>query len=102
MSKLQKQLILKAFDLLRLGGTMLYSTCTFAPEENEEVVQHLLDNRENVKLEKIRLEGFKFSEGILSWEGKDFNKEIENTARIWPHHNNTDGFFLAKIKKNGH
>jgi len=99
LSRLQKQMILKGFDLLRDGGSMVYSTCTFAPEENEEVVQYLLDNRKGVKIEKIKLKGFKLSEGILKWNKKEFAKEIENCSRVWPHHNDTDGFFMAKIRK---
>ncbi len=99
MSRLQKQLILKGFDSLKEGGVMVYSTCTFAPEENEEVVQYLLDNRKEVKIEKISLKGFKLSPGILNWDRKEFSKEIEKTVRIWPHHNNTGGFFVARIRK---
>ncbi len=99
ISRLQKQLILKGFDFLKEGGTMVYSTCTFAPEENEEVVQHLLENREDVIIEKIKLNGFELSEGILNWNKKGFDGQIKNTARVWPHHNNTGGFFMAKIRK---
>lgn len=99
MSRLQKQLILKGFDLLKEGSHLIYSTCTFAPEENEEVVQHLLESRENVNIEKIKLDGFKLSEGIEKWDKKEFDQQIKNTARVWPHHNDTGGFFVAKIRK---
>ncbi len=98
IARLQKQLILKAFDLVKPSGTLIYSTCTFAPEENEEVVQYLLDNRDGFKLENISLDGFKLSEGIIDFD-KKLDKEIKKTARVWPHHNNTDGFFVAKIRK---
>ncbi|MBU0591770.1 RsmB/NOP family class I SAM-dependent RNA methyltransferase [Candidatus Micrarchaeota archaeon] len=98
-SNIQKQLIVKAFQLLRPGGSMIYSTCTFAPEENECVVNHLFDKFEDAKLEKITIDGLKISNGITSWNGTDFDPEIEKTVRIWPHHNNTGGFFLAKVTK---
>ncbi len=97
-SNLQKQLIVKAFDLLKPGGVMVYSTCTFAPEENEEVVDHLLQKRE-ATLEKIELPNFKLSPGILQWHGREYDHQIDLVSRVWPHHNDTGGFFLAKVRK---
>jgi len=99
ISRLQKQLILKGFDLLKAGGQMIYSTCTFAPEENEEVVDYLLKNRKGVCIEQIKIDGFKISSGIEGWGKKEFLEEVKKTSRIWPHHNDTDGFFMAKIRK---
>lgn len=97
MSRLQKALILKAYNLLKNGGEMIYSTCTFAPEENEEVVNYLLENTE-AKIEKIDLD-LKTSPGIFSWKKKEFSKEVEKCYRIWPENNDTGGFFICKIKK---
>lgn len=85
----QKNLITKAFDYLKEGGEMIYSTCSFAPEENEEVVLHLLKERENATVEKINLPGIKIRE----------NKICKNCVRLYPQDNNTQQFFLAKIKK---
>lgn len=96
-SNLQKQLILKAYELLKPGGTLVYSTCTFAPEENEEVIEYLL-NKTDAKLEKINLK-IKTREGILNYNNKEYNKEIKKCIRIIPEDNNTGGFFIAKIKK---
>src|SRR3989344_9336162 len=45
-SRLQKNMIIRCFDMLKEGGTIVYSTCTYAPEENEQVVQHLIEQRE--------------------------------------------------------
>jgi len=98
-SKLQKQLIVKAFDLLAPGGVMVYSTCTFAPEENEAVVDTLLSERGEAKLETVSVPGFRLSSAVLEWEGTKFSGEVSKVARVWPHHNNTDGFFLAKVRK---
>ena len=97
-SKLQKKMLLKAFDLLKPGGCLVYSTCTFAPEENEEVLDFLLQNTE-AKIEKIEMENFKLSEGIEEWESKKFSSEVKKASRVWPQNNDTDGFFLAKIRK---
>ena len=98
-SNLQKQFIKHAFEILKPNGILVYSTCTFAPEENEEVVNYLLENFENAKLEKIELKDFKFSEGIIEWQGKKFKSEIKKCVRVWPHQNDTGGFFVAKITK---
>jgi len=98
-SNLQKQFIKHAFEILKPNGILVYSTCTFAPEENEEVVNYLLENFENAKLEKIELKDFKFSEGISEWQGKKFLPEIKKCVRVWPHQNDTGGFFISKIKK---
>lgn len=95
----QRVLILKAFDLLKPGGVMVYSTCTFAPEENELVVDHLLKSREGSSLERVSVEGFKTCDGITEYEGKEFDPQVSSCVRVWPHHNDTGGFFLAKVRK---
>jgi len=98
LSNIQKQMIIKCFDLLKSGGSLVYATCTFAPEENEEVIQYLLDKRE-ARLEKIRINGLGTSPALEKWGDKKFGPEIQKAVRIWPHHNNTGGFFIAKIWK---
>ena len=100
-SRVQKALITKAYDLAAPGSVLVYSTCTFAPEENECVVDWLLKNRPEAKLEHVTLDSFKFSKPLEEWEGQIFDQEVKKTARVWPHENNTGGFFLAKIRKEG-
>ncbi|HLD57456.1 MAG TPA: RsmB/NOP family class I SAM-dependent RNA methyltransferase [archaeon] len=99
MARLQQQMVLKGFDLLTPGGSMVYSTCTFAPEENEEIIQFLLEKREDVKIEKCELSGFRFGTGLEKWGEREFDSQIQNCCRVWPHHNNTGGFFLTKVRK---
>jgi tRNA (cytosine49-C5)-methyltransferase len=94
----QKQLILKSFDLLKPGGIMVYSTCTFAPEENEGVINHLLDNRQ-ADLLPIEIANLKMMPGLTSWQGREFDKRLSQTRRILPHFHDTGGFFLAKVQK---
>lgn len=97
LAKVQKSLILTAYNNLKDKGTLVYSTCSLEPEENEGVVNFLLD-RYTCKIEKIKLK-IKSSPPILKFQNKEYNKEIENCLRIWPQDNNTEGFFIAKIKK---
>ncbi len=97
LSTIQKKLLSSAIPLLKPEGKIVYSTCTHSPEENEEVVSEILTKFPKLKLEKIELP-IKTRKGIKSWQGKTYHKEINKTARIYPHDNNTEGFFLAKLK----
>ncbi len=94
----QKQLLDTAFQNLKEHGTMTYSTCSLEPEENEGVVDFLLSKYENAKLEDIKLP-IKKSPVILVFENKTYNPEIKKCLRIWPQDNDTEGFFVAKIRK---
>ncbi|MEK6973544.1 MAG: RsmB/NOP family class I SAM-dependent RNA methyltransferase [archaeon] len=98
-SKLQKRLILKAFDALKENGILVYSVCSLSPEECENVVDFLLKKRQNAKTEKIKIKGIKCGAAILKYGEKEFNKEAKNCCRLWPHVNDTQAFFIAKIRK---
>jgi len=101
-SKLQKEIILYAADMLKPGGYMLYSTCTFSPEEDEGTIEYLLSNRSEFSIETI---DYDFgASGQEKWLKKDNNttscvKGIEKTKRLWPHIINGEGHFLALLKK---
>jgi len=99
LSRIQKSLIEPAFKCLKKGGTMVYSTCTMEPEEDEEVIDYLLREFENAKLEAIELKGLNKSEPITEFDGKSYNPEVKKCLRIWPQDNETEGFFVAKIRK---
>jgi 16S rRNA C967 or C1407 C5-methylase (RsmB/RsmF family) len=96
LSRQQKKLIANAFSVLRVGGTLVYSTCTHAPEENEEVVDFALKNFP-VQLEEISLP-LQSRKGIVSWQDKQFDKSVERCCRIYPQDNDSEGFFVAKFK----
>jgi len=89
LSKIQKRIIVSAFDSLEEEGELVYSTCTFSPMENEEVVKHLLEKRGEGELMGINLE-IPHSKGL---EG------FEKCWRIYPQDLQSEGFFIAKIKK---
>jgi len=97
-TKLQKGLLSKACEMAPSGSTIVYSTCTFSPEENERVISEIIDNHP-VKVENVEINGLKTSPGITKWKGKRYNKEVEKCMRIWPHHNDTDAFFIARLEK---
>ena len=94
----QKQLIETAFNILKEGGTMVYSTCSLEPEEDEGVIDFLLGKYENAVLEEIEID-ISRSKPVLEFEGATFKSEISKCLRIWPQDNDTEGFFVAKIKR---
>ena len=98
LSRLQKSLVASAIEILKDGGTLVYSTCTHAPEENEEVVNFVLEKFPEIKIEQIKLP-IKCRQGITIWQDKEYNKEIKKSCRIYPHDANTEGFFITKFKK---
>ncbi len=102
LSRLQKGMLSSAFEILKLGGEILYSTCTHAPEENEEVLDYVLRKFEGkIAIEKISLP-LPSREGILKWRDKEYLEEVRYSCRVYPHDSgNTEGFFLAKLKKVG-
>jgi 16S rRNA (cytosine1407-C5)-methyltransferase len=105
MVKKQKELIESAFESLSIGGTLIYSTCTLEPDENEGVVSHLLKKYENAKMKEIKftndLEPLlkdKITEGITKWSGNTYHQEVAKSIRIIPSPEMM-GFYIAKITK---
>jgi len=99
MSKKQKRLILSAVQALKPGGVLVYSTCTFAPEENEEVLNWMLRKVEGqVRFEKIELPLANVQVPLQEWGGKFFSPDIKNAIRILPDES-MEGFFVAKMIK---
>ena len=95
-SNLQKKLILNGYNNLNKNGILVYSVCSLEPEEGEEVIQYLLDNSDS-KIEKIDLD-IK-SEVNLNFNNKEYSKEIKKCIKLWPQFYDTEGFFIAKIRK---
>jgi len=95
-SKLQKELVLAAFDILKVGGTLVYSTCSISVHENEEVIAYALAKR----FAKVVDTGLPFGvHGMKNWKGKVFPPELDHCRRFYPHVHNMDGFFVAKFVK---
>lgn len=98
LSDIQKDLILKAADMLCPGGMMLYSTCTFSPCEDEEVVAYLLKERPDMELiDMPDYEGF--SEGRPEFAFS--SDSLRKCVRIFPHKMDGEGHFLALFRKKG-
>lgn len=101
-AKLQKKLIRSAFESLAPGGILTYSTCTLAPEENEEVVESLLSEFTNLAETQDLSTLFNGAEKALGLSGFEDKKypNGKKMLRIWPHLFDSEGFFVASIRKN--
>lgn len=98
-SQLQRKLIDSCFTLLVPGGTLVYSTCTLEPEENEEVVDHLLKTWSDAEVEEIKGINAKHASGVQKWLDTRYDDRVKKCLRLYPHYYGTQGFFVARIRK---
>lgn len=95
----QRGLLLHAGRLLRPDGILVYSTCTFAPEENEGVVDWFLRKTENnFKVEPVPLNGIKTYPCLTRWHERQYYPDVARCARILPD-KFLEGFFIAKFRR---
>jgi len=90
----QDKLIQAAAMMVKSGGILVYSTCSFAPEENEIVVDRLLQKLGNVAVEPLKYG----SSGLTRFGDMKFDNQLMNTRRLYPHVHDTTGFFIAKLR----
>lgn len=115
----QRRILARAVELCRPGGRIVYSTCTYSPEEDELVIADVLaevrERGHEVTLRPARLEGLVGSPGLTEWKGAgpatgpgagragelagELTGELQNALRIWPHQNDSGGFFVAVLEK---
>lgn len=95
-SKLQREILEQALPMLKDGGMLLYSTCTFSPLEDEGTVEYALSLDERMQL--VEMEGYTgFAAGNPELIGSD-NKELEKCVRMFPHRLDGEGHFLALLR----
>lgn len=88
-SPIQKRLIQACINMLKDGGKLVYSTCTFDVREDEEIIQYALDNNSNIKLLPIeKYDGF-----------KDANDGYG--VKLFPHRIKGEGHYVCLLQKNG-
>lgn len=101
-SNIQYAILKKAISLCKPGGRIVYSTCTFAPEENEAVIsQALAHHGDKIRCLPITLPNFIWSQGIEEWQGQRFHPDVKHAMRVWPQQNDTGGFFVAVFERLG-
>jgi NOL1/NOP2/sun family putative RNA methylase len=95
----QRGLLLNACRMLKPGGVLVYATCTFAPEENEGVVNWVLRKAdETITVDPIALPDVELYPSIVEWEGKSFDPRVAHCCRVLPTER-MEGFFMAKLVK---
>ena len=98
-SKLQREIVDCGVRMLKPGGMMVYSTCTFSVEENEGTLKYILDNYPEMHVIPIEQKG----EGLMPAhpEWVDGPEEIRYARRLWPHYVKGEGHFTALLRKDG-
>lgn len=99
MEQKQRKLIIPAWSKLKKGGVLVYSTCTFAVEENEKMINYFLKKfPDQAEIITQHIDGVTKLPSITTYNNKPLNPQIQNTFRILPT-NEIEGFFIAKIRK---
>ena len=93
-STMQQRLIQAAASSVKPDGILVYSTCSFAPEENEMVVDRLLQDFSNITVEPIEYG----SSGLTRFGDLIFDDQLRNARRLYPHLHDTTGFFIARLR----
>lgn len=93
----QKALLARGYELLNPGGTLVYSTCTYAPDENEGVVGPFLDETDARVLD-VELD-IPACPGLVQWEGRSVSPLLSRARRLYPHRFDSEGFFVVRLAK---
>lgn len=99
--KRQQEILSYAAEMLKPGGRLVYSTCTFSPEEDEESITLFLENHRGFSLRegKFYQDYQGFSRGNPAWVSGGGNPEVEKTYRAWPHRTAGEGHYFALLQK---
>ncbi|MGX7042313.1 RsmF rRNA methyltransferase first C-terminal domain-containing protein [Leuconostoc holzapfelii] len=112
LADLQREILQEAMKMLRPGGQIVYSTCTFAPEEDEQMIAWLMQEYPEMTLLSIEKPAHTHvSDGRPAWADHDYTAgqtsesttvdqiELAKTARLWPQVLQGEGHFVAKLQK---
>lgn len=92
LSKLQYDIIINVKDYVKLGGTLVYSTCTIENDENINLINRFIDENPDFKLVNVE-DSFQYKEKLDTLQS--------GYIQLFPHLHQTDGFFIAKMVKEG-
>jgi 16S rRNA C967 or C1407 C5-methylase (RsmB/RsmF family) len=95
---LQTRILRRALVALRPGGTLVYATCTYAPEENEAVLDGIPPGV--AVIEPVTPPaGLRARPGLTAFEGRTYRPDVVHARRLWPQDNDTGGFFVARLRR---
>ena len=99
LTQRQRFLLRAAISATKPGGSIVYSTCTLAPEENEGVIDWILKKEKSVvDVEPINLEKLEYFSGMMNWSARVYDSRVKLTLRILPSMT-MEGFYIAKLRK---
>ena len=99
MQRKQKRLLFSAVQCLKPDGVLVYSTCTFAPEENEVMIDYILGKfPDAIQVEEVELPFDNVQKGLLEWRGKTLNPAVCRARRILPE-DPMEAFFICRLRK---
>lgn len=98
LQQLQKKVLAQAWHLLAPGGTLVYSTCTMAPEEDESVVDYLLRTRPEADIVPFTLALPNRVPTVREWNSRQFDPRLQHAVRLTPHPQ-IEAFFVCKLTK---
>lgn len=98
LQQLQKRIVMQAWQLLKPGGTLVYSTCTMAPEENEAVIDYLLRRNPDAQTVQINLELSNRVAPVMQWNDKQYHPGAQFCLRLIPSPE-IEAFFVCKLTK---
>lgn len=99
LSELQLKLLVSALKMLKVGGELVYSTCTLTVEENELIIDKII-NKYPVEVQDFTVH-LPTREGITSYKNLKLHPSLKKAKRILPWEVNSDGFFIIKLIKTG-
>ena len=100
LSNRQFLLLRSALQTVKVGGQVVYSTCTLSPQEDEQVVQRVLDEFDvAVQLDDLSPRLPHPAPALLGDGTNTFSPAMKNAVRLWPHSFGTTGFFTARFSK---
>jgi 16S rRNA (cytosine1407-C5)-methyltransferase len=99
LSRVQYQLLVSAIKALKVGGEMVYSTCSITPEENEMLIHRLVAEYPLQIVAPAEDLSRLFSPGWIKYADLDLNPALTGAIRIWPQRQRMEGFFMVKLRK---
>ncbi len=95
-AKRQQEILHEAAEMVRAGGRLVYSTCTFSPEENEQTIEQFCRQHPEFRVEPVHACSC-FAPGIPKWANGE--SCVKHTFRLWPHRLNGEGHYIAVLRK---
>ncbi len=99
LSRVQYQLLVSAIKALKVGGELVYSTCSITPEENEMLIHRLIGEYPLQIIEPAKELSRLFSPGWIKYADLDLNPSLAQAIRVWPQRQRMEGFFVVKLRK---